>query len=534
MSSFDLLSKPWIPVVGLNGKMELLGFTQVILRAHELSRISDPSPPIQFGLYRWLTVLVQAAFQLHEYEDLEDRWEVGRFPETEWISYIDRIGADRFDLFGRERPFMQTPAGSGVKSERKTVAELFYHLPKGNNALHFSFVEEDSHAVSPAVAARALSSISPFMTAGGRGYSPSVNGTPPWYVLPLGRNLFETLLLNCFVSGHGGPYGSDQRQPIGPAWEQYELVEPGAEKPVRSLFEGLTWQPRVVRLIPGEGGVCTYSGDESEVLIREVEWGPGHKVSQQRNWRDPNVAYSVDKNGTRLPVRPRENRHVWRDYSALFLVDAPEGGKEVFDRPDIVKQIVQLKSGAFLPKEAAEQYELYGMRADKAKIFEWHYASLPAKTRVVSDVAVAAKVEDAIETAELVSKALASSLKRLYPQLTDKKKKAQLKRSITDSQYHFWAQLEEVFQDELLERLDSLNPDDYQGREEAIRSWKSAVRRIALANFDIALSSVDTGAESYIKQAEARRAFLRSLRVILRDRQQEDSGEEEATVNVGP
>src|SRR5690606_39732350 len=67
---------------------------------------------------------------------------------------------------------------------------------------------------------------------------------------------------------------------------------------------------------------------------------------------------------------------------------------------DIVKQIVQLKSGAFLPKEAAEQYELYGMRADKAKIFEWHYASLPAKTRVVSDVAVAAKVEDAIETAE--------------------------------------------------------------------------------------------------------------------------------------
>lgn len=518
MNHFDLLERPWIPVVGLNGDTELLGFSEAILRAHELVRISDPSPVIQFGLYRWLTVLVQAAFQLNEYEDLEERWAEKRFSESEWRRYIDRVGAHRFDLFDSEKPFMQTPPADGRKAERKSVAELFYHFPKGNNALHFTYVEERSHAIRPAVAARALSSIAPFMTAGGRGYSPSINGTPPWYLLPLGKNLFETLLLNCFLSAHEGPYGSDRRRPVGPAWEQDELVEPGAEKSARSLFEGLTWQPRIVRLIPGEGGVCTYSGEESEVLIREIEWGPGHKFSQQGEWRDPNVAYAIDKKGTRLPVRPRANRHVWRDYGALFLVDAPEGKREVCDRPDIVKQIANLKNGFFLPSDAAEQFELYGLRADKAKLFEWHYATLPVNSRVISDTGIAAKVEEAIALAESVSQALASSLNRLYPNLRDKRKQVLLKRSIQVSQYHFWAQLEGVFQEELLADLSSLDPTDYQGREEVLNSWKAAVRRIATQNFDAGLSAVDSGAEAYLRQAEARRVFFGRLNAILQDK----------------
>lgn len=530
---FDLLTRPWIPVVGLNGDSELLGFSEVILRAHELVRISDPSPAIQFGLYRWLTVLVQAAFEIYEFEDLEERWSEGRFSEAEWTRYVDRVGAHRFDLFDPERPFMQAPRVGEGKVERKSVAELFYHFPKGTNALHFTYIDEGSHAIAPAVAARALSSIAPFMTAGGRGYSPSINGTPPWYLLPLGKNLFETLLLNCLLSAHEGPYGDDPRRPVGPAWERDEPVEPGAERPVRSLFEGLTWQPRLVRLIPGEGGVCTYSGEAAEVLIRQIEWGPGYKFSQQGEWRDPNVAYSIDKRGTRLPVRPRANRHVWRDYGALFLVDAPEGKGEVYDRPDIVRQIANLKNGLFLPEEAAERFELYGLRADKAKLFEWYCTTLPVNTRVITTAEIAAKVEEAIGIAESVSQALASSLSRLYPKLKDKRRQALLKRSIQQTQYHYWSQLESVFQEELLAGLARLDPTDYQGRDQVLNAWKAAVRSIATSNFDAGLSAVDTGAEAYLKQADARRLFFGSLNAILRDRPKESSAREEATANVG-
>lgn len=531
VTRFDLLTRPWIPVIGLNGKSELLGFSDVILRAHELARISDPAPPVQFGLYRWLTVLVQAAFRIFEYEDLEERWNEGRFPESDWLSYIERVGTRRFDLFDPERPFMQAPPGG--KAERKSVAELFFHFPKGNNALHFTYVEERSHAVAPAVAARALSSIAPFMTAGGRGYSPSINGTPPWYLLPMGRNLFETLLLNCYLPSRQGPYG-DPRRPVGPAWERDESVEPGVEKVPRSLFEGLTWQPRVVRLIPGEGGVCTYSGEESEVLIREIEWGPGHKASQEGDWRDPNVAYSIDKKGLRLPLRPRANRHVWRDYGALFLVHAPQEKKDMYDHPAIVKQIARLKSEMFLPKEAAEQFELYGLRADKAKLFEWHYTTLPAKTPVISDVNVASKVREAIELAELVSQALASSLNRLYPKLSDERQRGQLKRSVQQAQYHFWAQLESVFQEDFLPGLALLNPEDYRGRESLLAGWKAAVRKIATENFELGLSAVDSGAEAYLKQAEARRVFFGHLNAILQDKPQDENSRKEARVNAGP
>ena len=137
MSHFDLLTRPWIPVVGPDGDSELLGFSEVILRGHELVRISDPSPAIQFGLYRWLTVLVQAAFQVNEFEDLEDRWAEGRFSESEWARYIDRVGARRFNLFDSEKPFMQTPSHGGRKDDRKSVAELFYHFPKGEQCASF-------------------------------------------------------------------------------------------------------------------------------------------------------------------------------------------------------------------------------------------------------------------------------------------------------------------------------------------------------------------------------------------------------------
>ncbi len=100
-------------------------------------------------------------------------------------AYAERIGWHRFDLFDPERPFLQTPPQAGDTDKAKSVVELFYHLPTGTNVIHFFHMEEAEQAVAAAVA-RALCSDRTFMTSGGAGYSPSINGTPPWYVWALG------------------------------------------------------------------------------------------------------------------------------------------------------------------------------------------------------------------------------------------------------------------------------------------------------------------------------------------------------------
>jgi len=50
----------------------------------------------------------------------------------------------------------------------------------------------------------------------------------------------------------------------------------------------------------------------------------------------------------------------------------------------------------------------------------------------------------------------------------------------------------------------------------------------------LGLSAVDSGAEAYLKQAEARRVFFGHLNAILQDKPQDENSRKEARVNAGP
>ncbi|EQD25807.1 CRISPR-associated protein Cse1, partial [mine drainage metagenome] len=110
---------------------------------------------------------------------------------------------------------------------------------------------------------------------------------------------------------------------------------------------------------------------------------PGFKVGDDL-WTDPHVAYRTGEKG-RLPMRPREDRQIWRDTGPLLLLRegdyTSDRGHVRFSRPVIVDQLRLLQRERYLSPSHRETFEVYGMRSDKAKVFEWQYERLTLPER---------------------------------------------------------------------------------------------------------------------------------------------------------
>jgi CRISPR system Cascade subunit CasA len=195
--SFNVLTEPWIPAIRRDGSRDELGILTCLEQAHDLREIRDPSPIVEFGLYRLLVAFLLDALILAEKRpedplDLKALIEAGKFDRDLIHHYIERCG-EVFDLFHPERPFLQTPMAKG---KSKPLAGMYPVAPSGTNVGHWHHLPEERMTVSVPEGARLLTTVAPFMTAGGAGLSPSINGAPAIYALPLGENLFETLIVN--------------------------------------------------------------------------------------------------------------------------------------------------------------------------------------------------------------------------------------------------------------------------------------------------------------------------------------------------
>ncbi|HEU4752670.1 MAG TPA: type I-E CRISPR-associated protein Cse1/CasA, partial [Armatimonadota bacterium] len=220
MASFNVLTEGWIPVTRPDGGREELGILETLRRAHEFAAIRDPSPLVEFGLHRLLVAFVLDALaeagSAPEYPlDLKDLLRAGRFDAPLLENYARKCG-DVFDLFAPERPFLQTAGAAGGE---KPLAALYPAVPSGTNVHHWHHEVESAMTARPAGAARLLTTLAPFMTAGGAGLSPSINGAPAIYALPTGDSLFETLVLNIPIrqadTGSGRVAWRDSRIPGG-------------------------------------------------------------------------------------------------------------------------------------------------------------------------------------------------------------------------------------------------------------------------------------------------------------------------------
>ncbi|MFA4846452.1 MAG: type I-E CRISPR-associated protein Cse1/CasA, partial [Patescibacteria group bacterium] len=381
--SFNVLTESWITVIRRDGSRDELGILPCLKQAHELREIRDPAPIIEFGLYRLLVAFVLDALILANRRpehplDLKVIIDSGRFDSIMIENYVKQCG-DVFDLFHPERPFLQTKMD---KAKPKPLAGLFPATPSGTNVNHWHHQTEDSLKVSVQEAVRLLTTIAPFMTAGGKGLSPSINGSPAIYALPMGKNLFETIMLSI-------PLRSNRDNGDGViAWRSER--SPGEERSQATTVEALTWRPRQIQLVPE-------IGDVNSVCVREMKFEKGD--STRLRWIDASLAYRYDKDKD-TPIRMRESRPLWRDAGPLLLLNEVEHGRDErkvsFRRPDVVEQ-------AFVLTEAGDPLvvQVYGMRtAMNMKVFEWAKSAWSVPSKLGRSTRLGSLVQHELDRAE--------------------------------------------------------------------------------------------------------------------------------------
>ncbi|MCK1816239.1 type I-E CRISPR-associated protein Cse1/CasA [Streptomyces sp. XM4011] len=350
--SFDLVSRPWLPVQRLDGGTEEVSLRDIFLRSAELRRLVGDLPTQEFALLRLLLAVAHDALGGPEHlEDWAELWQ-NPHPFSPVEEYL-RLQQDRFDLLHPHRPFFQVADLRTAKGEISSLNRIVADVPTGEP--FFTMRRPDVDRLSCAEAARWLVHAHAFDPSGIKSGMCDDDRATSGKVYPLGvgsaghlggvhaegATLQETLLLNLVpfsegvveVDGSGGTRKDDlpawRHDPYGPGESQSDTDGPRRPRGLRDLY---TWQSRRVRLHhTGETvtGVVLGYGDR---LTLHAPW----KLEPMSCWRR---SPAQEKKQRRAPVYlPRQHdpsRSAWRGLAALLPNLSPEStGQDGTGRPE--------------------------------------------------------------------------------------------------------------------------------------------------------------------------------------------------------
>lgn len=406
-AEFDVLTQGWIPVLDGEGTLRKVGLREALINAHRLVEISDPSPMVEYGLYRLLSVFLMDALRPADRETLEDLLESGAFAEEEIDGYIVQCRSEgvSFDLFDPERPFLQTKYDPALDQKAKrTVAALDYTAPSGNNHNHFD--HRKAFSLSFDEAARLLVPLQLFCTAGLQGPS-NVSGAPPYYSVVKGRTLFETLVFSMIpLERIDIPFDDP---PV--FWRNQTLVEPKKAVAETSWLYGMLFPARRVTLVPDKNAVT------------DIYLSAGLDFKSMESWTDPFVTYRYIKD-TRAPWRPNQGKAVWRNLNDLVDV----AGKRA---PMILQQYFNLEKDS---NEAS--ITLYGLQTNKASYLGAVRYDLRVSAQLTRNDNLLQCITIAIRAAENMEKALRGTFSNV-PEIVPK--------VVAQAVLHYYDQCEQKF-----------------------------------------------------------------------------------------
>lgn len=470
--SFNLLDKPWIPCIQMDGRMAELSLRETLKRAHELRSIQGDSPLETASLYRLLLAVIHSV--LHGPKNKSEwagLWDAKQFDMTRFDKYFDKWHTN-FDLFDKEHPFYQVK--SNKEGREKTSNDVLPDVASATNATLFSHATDENNIVlSPAKAARTLLVMQTFSVAGGWGMAPRESSDAPWgrgiiYLLE-GNILFETLLLNLLK--YPDKDVLPNRDEDKPVWEMSDPFKPKREKPLGYL-DLLTWQNRRVSLTP--------SGDEEKTMVQELVISQG--LILDATVLDPMKHYWIDKKEGYKSNRFAEEKVLWLDSSALFRVQNPIEARP----PSIFFWLSLLSEDGKLERKHSFRFMALGMATKgDAKIGFYRHESFPLPLEYLKDTDLVENLSKALTLAEDTSRALWVSGNRMAVLIvsptSDGKKWAEIgkltKEDANKLYQHwgaervYWSQLEVPFNDFIY----SLPIDS----ESAIKQWTERLQQTA-------------------------------------------------------
>ena len=512
MVSFNVLDDAWIPALDKQGQVKEYGLLELLEKSSELQKIKDPSPLFQYGIYRLLITFITDVYRPEALEDIGDLLRQGCF-DMERINNYLADEHNRFDLFDPENPFLQVKADPKYETEKtvKSVANLLHEIPTGNNDLLFVHELEKEHSISPEVCAKALCAIGLFSTAGVQGYPSGVNGAPPWFVLVRGQTLFETLVFNTWVPSLELPYYDDNV-----IWRSKRVIEPKQEIGEISYVAGLMWPTRRISLIAEIGGHCTYTGKQSEILVRNIYYQQGLNFNGYNLWKDPHTSGYANTEG-RGTLKPRPMKSLWRDIGPMLLLQSYQGKKYQVYRPPVINQYYELEKNRYIQARQEISIEAYGLATDNAKFLTWHYGIL-STIAVIGELGeegqrIAQFIQSCLEKAEEVGNLLKGVVKKIY---TDRQKGKTMDSLVDRTESIYWTELRGKFFNEFIPLVaDEASNASADWQEKPLKLWENQLKINANRNLDYALDQMGNHADVLRKSVVARGKLNGGLKKIL-------------------
>ncbi len=495
--SFNLWLEPWIQMETADGQFLRMNIQEALLEAHTLRTIYEPSPLFIVGIHRLLTAILQDAIKPESNADLEALWKEGRFSKDK-VDDFSKKYLHKFDIFSESDPFFQSgdlPLTPEKRSEAKTSAYLIPETPSGTNIVHFAHGEQSDHVLCPSCAASGLIAVPAFATSGGAGIKPSINGVPPIYIIPLGSNLFESLVLSLVSSDYQPRVANPLDQDAW--WRKPSIVQKCSEISRVGYLHSLTFQARRIRLHPEIVNTqCSRCGSFCSIGVKTMVFEMGEsRPKESPPWFDPFAAYRI-RGGKVIPIRPSSRHATWREFGSLFLkTPEQDGAKEITIRPSVIDQMADL----FLRDDAHQStcsFRCIGMRTDmKAKIFEWIDTGFQVPDRLLVSVKGGLEVENALRLSSDIGNAINKAFRISFDRSSKSERYNRIRAGMLD---RYWQKLALPFRHFTL----SLDPE---APAAAQKTWQSDVVGTAKSEFHNAANSVGDDALRLRQRVEGER-----------------------------
>ncbi|WP_419702856.1 type I-E CRISPR-associated protein Cse1/CasA [Promicromonospora sp. NFX87] len=475
-ASFDLTKKPWIQVLGTDGRRREVSITELFREAENLREIVGEIPTQGFAILRLLLAVLHRAVEgpasVADWVRIRDDW---KQTVADVEEYLDEH-RHRFDLRHAAAPFYQVADLRTGKNKAFELKKIIADVPDGHPYLT-PRTGRGIERISWAEAARWLVHVHAFDTAGilsgavgdprvrdGKGYGIGTGWAGMLGGLFLrGETLKETLLLN--LVGHVGAgleiSGDDvpvwEREPHGPAPEGRPPAGPVC------LY---TWQSRRVRLVGDDVGVTAVVLAQGDRNTPQNQ----HHLEPLTAWRY-SKAQTAKAKGKRHTYMPREHdpaRAMWRGLPGLLAGQGEKNGIE----PGVLRWAAVLEADGHLPNGALTVQAVgikYGTNNSVVEELVHDHLDLPPEIVAHGDGAAAHLARRAVDQAQLAVSALANLAQNLYLAAGGNSDSDGPATRAREAGYH---DLEQPFRRWLLK----LEPDT--DITELERAWQSEVRGV--------------------------------------------------------
>ncbi|MGW0607833.1 type I-E CRISPR-associated protein Cse1/CasA [Streptomyces sp. NPDC002640] len=419
-----------LTAVDVDGSTRHDGLLGTLSEAHKIRRLEMPVHTMLPVVLRQLLlpVMFDALGVPRSQQEWGERFRRGKFSGEELARLSDYLGPERyghrFRLFDPERPFAQVAGLKALNGETKSAAQLVPSVASGNNVPLFSSLSEaDELLLTPGEALLWLLHVQCCDTAsiktGAEGDPQAKNGkttgnpTGPLgqfgVIVPTGRTLYETLLLNTPVLPDGiaagdrpqwawdeRPDGLGCESPARPAW---------SERPASGLLDLLTFQARRVRLFTCE--------TEQGLRVNRVIVSAGDRLARTPEY-EPHTAWqhtAKPKKGQphRRPRRHTSGRAAWQGLNTLLAMHLPDQSDGPYTSV-LLRQIGDLQVGQVL----SEQYLLgvetsgleYGTQSAVVENAVGDDLPLPVNALLAQDEWLRQALLECVEQADQVARAL--------------------------------------------------------------------------------------------------------------------------------